>query len=226
MLILNDITWKRVPGVGGYREYEISNTGLIRSILIKNGITEYRILKPQISWNGRLRIHLLKECKNKHLSIHRLVAEAFLPNPLNKPQINHIDGNPLNNNVSNLEWCTASENLFHAFRSGLKKPTSGGINGMRVLNDEQVLEIFNSDKKQKELCEKFNVSTSAISLIKTGRNWSHLTKKNYNRRYLTDEEVLKIRSLNIPQKEIAKLFNISPNNISTIKSGKTFKHLL
>lgn len=78
-------------------------------------------LKPTITKKGYLRVDL----KGKGYSVHRLVAMAFIPNPLNKPQVNHIDGNKNNNNVKNLEWCTNSENQKHAVANGLHRSLSG-----------------------------------------------------------------------------------------------------
>lgn len=64
---------------------------------------------------------LSKQHKNKKILVHRLVAQAFIPNPCNKPQVNHIDGNPQNNFIENLEWVTNSENTQHAWNTGLRK---------------------------------------------------------------------------------------------------------
>lgn len=74
-------------------------------------------------------VTLCKGKERKTKKIHRLVAEAFIPNVENKLQVNHIDGNKLNNNVKNLEWCTDSENMIHAYKTGLMKPVIGKQNG-------------------------------------------------------------------------------------------------
>lgn len=101
--------WKDVKGFDGY---EISNLGNIK----RNG----RLLKLS-AWNQYKTIRLRTESNEKTVYIHRLVAMAFIPNPENKPMINHIDGNKLNNTVSNLEWCTRQENEIHAWKHGLKE---------------------------------------------------------------------------------------------------------
>lgn len=79
------------------------------------------LLTPIKNSNGYLKVALANgEGKNKQLSIHKLIAEHFLPNPYNYPQVNHIDGDKTNNNISNIEWCTAKQNINHAFKTGLR----------------------------------------------------------------------------------------------------------
>ena len=99
--------------VEGFEKYEVSNLGKVRNI--KSG----RVLKPFLTKNGYL-MHLLYENnkhKQKHLYLHRIIATAFIDNPGKKPQVNHIDENKLNNDLSNLEWCTVRENLRHGTRT-------------------------------------------------------------------------------------------------------------
>lgn len=99
--------WKRIECT--QLEYYVSNFGNCKS--------KYRILAPVKSGNGYLTVAL---GKNNPKTIHRLVATAFIPNTDNKPQVNHIDGDKRNNNVSNLEWVNQSENMKHAYRIGLQ----------------------------------------------------------------------------------------------------------
>ena len=98
--------------IKGYEnEYQVSNLGNVKSL--KRNI----ILKPDINDNYK-RVTLCQNGETKRISVHRLVATAFINNPLNKPHINHIDNNPNNNDVNNLEWCTHSENMIHAHNQG------------------------------------------------------------------------------------------------------------
>ena len=115
--------WRPIPGYEGL--YEVSNTGLIRSV--ERIITyvdgrkhryESVVKKPYIAHNGYYNVGL--DSKGKHLTIHRCVATAFIDNPNGLKVVNHKDGNKLNNNVDNLEWTTSSENNKHAFKIGLK----------------------------------------------------------------------------------------------------------
>lgn len=103
--------------IEGYPNYEVSNLGTVRNRATGN------VLRPGKTNRGYHKVHLYKEGQCKILTIHRLVAAAFLPNPENKREVNHIDGDKTNNRVSNLEWSTRSENVSHAFRNGLAKIT-------------------------------------------------------------------------------------------------------
>jgi hypothetical protein len=97
--------WKDIKNYEGL--YEISSIGNV-----KRGD---RYLKPRFSHNGYYRIGLCKNSKQKWFQVHRLVAEAFIENPENKNQVNHKDGNKINNDINNLEWMTNSENIKHAY---------------------------------------------------------------------------------------------------------------
>ena len=101
-------------------DYEISNFGAVRrkkrSPANKRiDPSPYHLLKPKRQRNGYLKVRI----GSKEMRVHRLVALAFIPNPMNKPDVNHIDGNKENNRVENLEWVTKSENMKHAYENGL-----------------------------------------------------------------------------------------------------------
>lgn len=125
---MNEI-WKDIKGYEG--QYQVSNLGRVKSldryVPCNRGVTllKSQIMKP-MERKGYLRVSLSKDNKDTAFSIHRLVADAFVDNPDNKPQVNHIDGNKQNNIASNLEWCTNGENQLHAYKTGLHKVLGKG----------------------------------------------------------------------------------------------------
>ena len=116
--------WKDIKGYEGI--YQVSNLGRIKSlerIDNSNHKVKGKILKIIPENRGYSVVNLCKDGKCKTYKVHRLVAIAFLENPDNKPQVNHIDGNKKNNSILNLEWVTAEENINHAWDTGLSKIT-------------------------------------------------------------------------------------------------------
>lgn len=143
--------------------YSISSYGRVKSI--KRNL----IMKQHLNTHGYYIIRINKQTK----TIHRLVAQTFIPNPENKKTVNHIDGNKLNNKVYNLEWATHSENLKHAFEIGLCC-NKGENHSRNKLTECQVNFIRRSTLKQVELAKMYNVTEMTISNIKLGKSWTHI----------------------------------------------------
>lgn len=123
-----DEIWKDIPNHEG--RYQVSNIGRVRSLPryvsnhTGNVLIKGKVLKQRPDKKGYMRIDFNDSNGIAHYyGVHRLVASAFIPNPENKPQVNHIDGNKANNIVTNLEWCTNSENQKHAYKTGLNYVT-------------------------------------------------------------------------------------------------------
>lgn len=141
--------WKEIQDFEGF--YEISNFGRVRSVdrVIDSGQGWCANLKGKVlkaNNTGALRnypsVQLNMGGRKKNHKIHRLVAEAFIPNPDDKPEVNHKDGNTQNNHASNLEWVTASENVTHALGSGL---LVRGI-GLECKNTKYAVEVYKDSK--------------------------------------------------------------------------------
>lgn len=144
-------------------DYEITRDGKV--INKHTGHT----LAPQPNGKGYLRVSIGK----KLMFIHRLVAEKYIPNPENKPQVNHKDGNKLNNCVDNLEWVTNQENRNHAVNNDLQ--VTGEKCSWAKLTEENVKEIrANPGYENEYWARKFKVSRSAISDVVNYRTWKHI----------------------------------------------------
>jgi hypothetical protein len=142
---------------------------------IKDGKPVYKRVRPSVHKpSGRVYFNMTFEGVTKSVLVNRIVAWQYHPNPENKPQVNHKDGNKENNAEDNLEWATASENEEHAFRTGLKS-TRGSANANAKLNVGEVIEIRNSDEQdRKVLAIKYSVSEKTIRDIQENKTWTHI----------------------------------------------------
>ncbi|MAO65071.1 MAG: hypothetical protein CL666_08725 [Balneola sp.] len=167
--------WKPVKGFEYF--YEISNYGRVRSYRVNN-LPLKRAKKPKIL-KGSVGPHYRGVAfgRGNYFTVHTLVAKHFIPNPDNKPEVNHKDGNKLNNFYKNLEWATHQENMLHASQTGLT-PNKGEQNSFAELSKQQVIQIRdifdNSDIMIKTLAERFNVHRRTISRIVKRETWRHI----------------------------------------------------
>lgn len=158
--------WKEIPE---YPNYEISNTGKVKSI----NYNKERILKLQ-NMNGYSRVGLSINGTVTLFLVHRLVALAFVENSNNYSFINHINGVKNDNRAENLEWCTSAENLNHALDNSLRIMPKGENHHKSKLTEAQVLEIRKSCLPQKELAKLYNVKQPLISAIVNKKKWKHI----------------------------------------------------
>jgi len=172
--------------------YQVTTEGVILSLPKRIGNdakTRLRVLKASIGLHGYYQVSLRLDTNNKKtFLVHRLVAEALVPNPENKPYVNHKDGNKLNNNVDNLEWTTPQENSQHAWGIGLQVATEKHRDSARRLGQRpskrrklsatQVISIraeyAAGGVSQRSLAKKYNVAHYAISLIVNNRTYKEV----------------------------------------------------
>ena len=160
--------------VKGYEDlYEVSDLGVVRSftkryIIPSSGglrVREAQVLSQQTMKTKYKTLKLSKDNKVKRFKVHRLVAIAFIPNPENKPQVNHINGVKNDNRAVNLEWSTAKENMRHAYVSGVSK---------RKLDKEKVLLIREDDRSLLDIAYEYGVSFQTVSEVKLRKTWKNV----------------------------------------------------
>lgn len=172
--------WKEIPNYEGL--YKVSNLGRIKSLkrIISlfgklDRVHAERILRSSKGTNGYLQVYLCYDGLRPVFRVHRIVAFAFVENPLNKLYVNHKDGNRQNNHVSNLEWCTKSENALHAYRVlGIVNSQKGKIahNRKAVMCFDKSGKLINEYACIKEV-EKDGFSRSQVSKCCKGSHKMH-----------------------------------------------------
>lgn len=175
-----DEVWRDIPEYEGF--YQVSNLGSVRSCdrrverlagkhkdRFVSGVT----MKASLDSSGYPMVGLSKQSRNKSIAIHRLVALAFLGNKPEGYQVNHIDGNKLNNFVGNLEYCSRTENIRHAFALGLISH-KGAKSSFAKLKESDVLVIrerLANGHTQTSIAKDYGVTQANISCIKKGLTW-------------------------------------------------------
>lgn len=172
--------WKPVVNFDGL--YEISTNGRLRSLdhfVINRYKIDRRRSKIRSARCSRyLTTTLFKDGKRFHFLLHRLVALAFIPNPLNLSQVNHKNGDKSDNRSENLEWVSPKENTKHALDNNLRHPAKGDAHYNRRLNSAIVREmrsLFAAGKSSGDVSKIYNVPVGTVLDIKCRRTWKHLS---------------------------------------------------
>lgn len=207
-------------------------------ILYKDGrvknIETNKFVRSWINMHGRREICLSHKGKKYFRRLARLLAETFIPNPNNLPEVDHINGDRLDDRLENLEWVTSEENLKRAKDLGIQS-RFGEDSPVSILTEEQVKEIcrrLERGESGKIIAGDFNISRTNISDIKNGHIWTNISK-DYNllrksRNTLTEDDVvdiwLKLQE-GMNSVAIAKIYNVNPDTIGKIKRRERWTHI-
>lgn len=222
---------KEFVDIPGKEPFQINRLGEV-----KNKITG-RILTNNISNNGYYNTGTTVDGVYKTIYIHRSLALTFIPNPQNKPQINHIDGVKTNNSLDNLEWVTSQENAEHAVKMGLRNPSKGEDHYYQKYPEDTIHSIckdIQNGIKNSEIMKKYNVPRWIPSELRLGKKWKHITSQynlqRSNRKTLEDSVLKEICELLISSdksyKEIAEQFELKVYTIQRIAQKKIYKNFV
>ena len=160
--------WKDIPEYDGL--YRVSNLGRVKSLKFGRD----KMLKPQESKCGYMHVILYKGGGVKYFLVHRIVMIVFVGE--SDLQVNHINGIKADNKLENLEYCTRSENMIHAYNIGLKKGLKGEKHGQSKLTEIEVKMIKYEHKNmtQREIAKIYRIAQSLVSMIRSGKSWNHI----------------------------------------------------
>jgi len=164
--------WKDVVGFEGI--YIVSNKERVRRIMHRTHPTN-KLMTNTLTPSGYVCVSLTANGKGKYSLLHIVVAKAFIPNPLNLPEVNHIDGNKANNKAENLEWNTSLENIQHAWKTGLSTPKKGESHSQSVLTEKDVLEIRAiKGMTKRDIGKLYNIGEAMVGKIIHRHRWTHI----------------------------------------------------
>lgn len=224
---MNNLIWKDLPGFVG--RYRVSENGGVLSIFRYIS----KLLKPFLSHKGYLSVHLSLNGRARWESIHRLVAQAFLENNNGLPEVNHKDGNKLNNHYFNLEWISTKDHLVHTrvlklFNRGLKAEKNRSVS----LDWRKVKHIRNTYIKGEitlsDLAKRFGIGISTVSRVVKNICWIDNTyvsplsvSKRTHKLYICEiKEIKRLYSTNLFSKEsLSQMFNINTKLVRSILNG-------
>jgi len=170
------MNFKELKYIAEYPRYAATPDGKIYSF------KSDQFLKPIMTPNGYYKVSLCKHGSTKQISIHRIVASLFCKREDGATQVNHINGIKSDNRYQNLEWCTASHNMKHAYSMGLAKGISkwGESNSCSKLTEvevEQIITAFMQGKSQKQVAKLVGVNLNTVRQITSGRTWRSVSKR-------------------------------------------------
>lgn len=250
MSIVNEI-WKDIPDYEGY--YQVSNLGRVRSLdrtltLTSRGATYSRtkkgcVLAPSLQ-RGYYFVSLYRQLKPFRIAVHALVAQAFIGDRPKGFQVNHLDGNKLNNSFDNLEYCSPKENTRHAHATGLCDSKIGDNHHAAILRSVDIPVILDRLRRG-DTCQKvaddYGVARYSITAISKGKLWKHAADPSmlledsrlrfgsvHYRAKLTEHDVPAIRqrlAAGESQYSIARDYGVNRGAIAKIKYGQNWKHV-
>lgn len=193
-------------------------------------------LSQSVQWQY-LSVAVYVDGKNTRRHVHRLLALTFIPNPDGKPEVNHKDGDKLNNSLDNLEWVTKKENAQHAQSTGLSHLPQGEENGRAKLTEDEVVSIYHrmlNGEINSKLAREFNVSPTTIQSIKKRINWSYLLgdlppipvkrkAKSTSGKLITS--VCELLQDGLMPMEISNSLDVAIDVVYDVKRRRSFKHI-
>lgn len=239
--------------INNFPGYSVDDKGRVfsnqRRYVTKNNITGAKPRRIELKqgkfWTGYKRVTLTDSAGKTHTkSVHRLVASTLIPNPENKPHVNHIDGNKQNNNVDNLEWVTREENRNHATKMELWKPKYGSQSHLAKVNEDDVTNIITdmiAGKSNSDIANKYGLHDRYVSLIRHKKRWPKVWEnfkdvelqnsnkkpeyKDTNRSSIDIDTQLKIieELKTSTNKAVADKYNLDPSVMSRVRAGKSWK---